>query len=99
MKKEETKVVFDTPLVFEGKEYKEITMDFEKMSGKNLIEASREARAIGLVNPSNEFCPVYLACVAAKAASVPIDLIFDLPGNEFTAVKSMVQNFLLAKAL
>ena len=92
-------IVFDAPVKFEGQEYKKVTLDFSKLSGRNLVEASKEARAIGNVFPVAEFCPVTNACVAAKAAGVPVDLILDLPANEFSAVKAVVQAFLLGKAL
>ena len=80
---------------FEGKTYTSLDLDLENLTGKQMIEAAKEAKGIGIVNPVQEFCPVFLACVAAKAAKVPVDLIESLPAKDFTVVKTTVQNFLL----
>lgn len=89
------RVDFNKPVNFEGKEYSGLDLDLEGLTGKDLVTAAKEAKAIGVINPVQEFCPVYLACVAARAAKVPVEMIESLPAKDFTEVKASVQNFLL----
>jgi hypothetical protein len=89
------KVVFTKPFEFEGKEYKEIELGLEGLNGKDLIDASKEARPMGETSPVSELSKTYLAVVAAKSAKVPVDLIVGLPGKDFSRVTLAVQNFLL----
>jgi len=81
---------------FEGKECNELTLDLEGLTGKDLVDATKEARLLGDVSTVQELSPTYLAVVAAKAAKVPVDMILSLPAKDFTAIKTAVQNFLFA---
>ncbi|MDT8901829.1 phage tail assembly protein [Anaeroselena agilis] len=83
------------PHTAEGKEYTELNLDLEKLSGRDLVNAAREARLLGDASQVPETSHTYLAVVAAKAASVNVDVILSLPAKDFTAVKSLVQDFLL----
>lgn len=89
------KIVLSKPHVFEEKEYKELTLDCESLTGRDLIAAASESRILGDVGPVPELSKTYLAVVAAKAARVPVELIQSLPAKDFTAVTLTVQNFLL----
>lgn len=89
------KIVFTKPHVFEDKEYKELALNWESLTGRDLIAASNESRALGDVNLVPELSKTYLAVVAAKAAHVPMEVIQSLPAKDFTAVTMAVQNFLL----
>lgn len=89
------KHVFKTPFTFEGKEFTEIDLDVEELTGKDLMAASKEARILGDVTPVQELSMTYLAVVAAKAAKVTIDMIQALPAKDFSKIKVVVQNFLL----
>jgi hypothetical protein len=83
------------PFTFEEKEYTEIKLDLESLTGRDLISAEAEARIIAGPSPVSELSKPYNAVVAAKAAKVPIDMILDLPAKEFTIVTMSVQDFLL----
>jgi len=89
------KIEFDKPHTFEGKEYAELQLDLDNLSGRDLISAGKEARAMGDNSPVVELSKIYHAVVAAKAARVPADLILSLPVKEFTRVTMAVQDFLL----
>ncbi|HWR07749.1 phage tail assembly protein [Sporomusa sp.] len=80
---------------FEGKEYKEIRLDLDALSGKDVIDAETEARSLGARAIMLESSKVYQAILAAKAAGVPVDLIQALPAKEFSRVTGEVQGFLL----
>ena len=88
-------VKFEKPFVFEDQEYGSLTLDVENLTGKDLLDASRETRAFGDVTPLIELSKTYYAFIAAKAAKVPIELIWALPAREFSKVTVEAQNFLL----
>lgn len=86
------------PVNFEGQDFTEIKMDLEGLTAKNLEKAEKEARTL-LGKKENMVVPEtnkkYLACVAAKAASVTSDVIFSLSAKDYTQLCLLVQNFLL----
>jgi hypothetical protein len=89
------KVILSRPYSFEGKEYTELTLDLEALTGKDMIEAEKETRILLRDNPPlAETSKAYLAVLAAKAAKVPLDLIVGLPVKDFSSVTMTVQNFL-----
>lgn len=88
-------VKLSRPVAFEGKEYAELTLDLDSVTGRDLIKAEAEARLIAGPSPVAELSKAYHAAVAAKAAKVPVDLILELPAQDFTRVTMAVQNFLL----
>lgn len=95
--KEEGKTVvrFRKVFQFEGKEYDNLEMDLDSLTGNDVINAENEARALGVRAVMLESSKEYQAIVAAKAASVTVDLIKALPAKEFSSVTGEVQAFLL----
>lgn len=91
-------IALSTTYTFEGKEYAELTFDFDSLTGRDVINAEKEARALGDNSPLPEFSKTYQAVLAAKAAKVPVDMIMSLNGKDFTRVTVLVQNFLLEEA-
>lgn len=89
------KAIFDSPITFEDKEYKELVLDFDGLSGKDMVAAEKETRLLGDNPPVLELNKTYQAVVAAKAAKVKVDLVMDLPAKEFTKVTLLAQSFLL----
>lgn len=89
------KHVFKNTVTFEGKDFTELDLDLDGLTGNDLIKASRETQVLGDVTPVQELSMTYLAVVAAKAAKVNVDMILALPAGEFAKVKMIVQNFLL----
>lgn len=83
------------PFIFEGKEYTELKLDFDALTGRDMINAEVEAKAIAGPSPVAELSKSYLAVIAAKSAKVPVDLIMALPAKDFSKVTIEVQNFLL----
>lgn len=89
------KIKLSKPHKFEDKEFKELNLDIDGLTGKDLCDASTEARLLKDTSTVQEMSPKYLAVVAAKAAKVPVDMILSLPAKDFTTIKTEVQNFLL----
>ena len=92
------KHILAKPIDYDGKRITEIIMDLEDLSVNDLERAEREAKNLRGKKESAlmpEFDKKYQACVAAKAAGVPVDLIRSLGGKDYTQVCMLVQNFLL----
>lgn len=89
------KVELSKPYSFEGKEYTKLELDFDSLTGQDVINAEKEVRALGDRSPVAEFSKTYQAVMAAKAAKVPVDLIMKLPAKDFTRITILVQDFLL----
>ena len=78
---------------FEGKTVTELDLDLEALTGRDLLDAEREANAM-LGRPSTDLDKTYQVCVAAKAAKVVPDMILAMPAKYFAKVTSAVQSFL-----
>ena len=91
------KIKLVRPVDFDGRTYMEIDLDLESLTGHDLISAERQFLANG-ANQSiavKEFSKEFQAYVAARAVSVPVELIFKLSAPDFSLVTLKVQNFFL----
>lgn len=93
----ENKYVLLRPITFEDQEVKELTLDFESLSGADLIQAEQLAARMpgyrdSFVKPMNT---LYQVCVAAQAAKVVPELIAALKAKDFAAVTLSAANFLI----
>lgn len=87
-------IKFTKPFTFEDKEYTGLILDLEALTGKHLLDASRETRALGDTTPVAELSKTYSAVVAAMAAKIPVELMLALPAKDFSRVTLEVQSFL-----
>jgi len=86
------------PITFEGEDITEIQLDLDGLSQDDLAKAERTARTMlakkeALAVPETN--KKYLSCVAATAASRPLNVIKLLGAKDYTQVCLLVQNFLL----
>lgn len=90
------KHTFEKPFNFEGKEYKELEIPLENLTGQDISAAKREWSASGNFSPvpvaDSDFC----ASVAARACKLPVEFFYSLPAKEYTKLTQAVSNFLLA---
>lgn len=90
------KHVFAKPFEFEGKEYKDITLDLESLTGHDISAVKREWTAAGNFSAipvtDSDFC----AAVAARASKLPVEFFYALPAKEYARLTQAVSNFLLA---
>ena len=79
-----------------GKEYKELNLDFDKLTGQDLIDAEENLRRSGVNIPlgAADFSRNYLAAVAAKAASLPREALLGLSAQDFTNILNQTLIFL-----
>lgn len=94
-------VKFNKPYHFEGKEYKGIKLEFDEMTGADILEAEEEFIAIktqtAAQTPLKELSKGYLAFFAARACAQPVDFIMGLDGKSFSKITRKAQSFLLAE--
>lgn len=88
------KVILSKPFSFEGKEYTELVLDLDSLTGNDMINAAKESRVIGDTSAVPEMSKTYLVVLAARAAKVPVDMLLALPGKDFSKVTIRVQDFL-----
>ena len=86
---------FSKPYTFEGKEFTEIELDLESMTGNDFVEAKKEYKIRGFENlvptTDSEFCAV----VASKLAKQPLEFFTGLPAKDYIGLTTKVMNFLL----
>lgn len=90
-----TQVVLSKPVTFDGVEYGFLSLNYDDLTGQDIINATKEAKALGDDSPVAELSKTYLAVIVAKAAKVPVDMILSLPAKDFTKATMFVQDFLL----
>lgn len=89
-----TKIKLTKAINIKGVETKELELDFEKLTGKQLIQAEREVRLKGDQTPSVFLSMNFQAAVAAKLIGIPVDDLEDLPARDFAMLTASVTNFL-----
>lgn len=83
-------------ITYDGEEIKELNLDFDSLTGQDLLNAEKEAIALNKnTAPIKEFDKGYLSIVAAKAAGISTDIMPLLGAKDFTKVTVQTQNFLL----
>jgi len=88
-------ITLKKPCMYEGKEYTSLDLDFDGLTGQDLINATNEARALGDKSVIVELSKLYQAVLAARAAKVSSDMIIALPAKDFVTVTSAAQSFLI----
>lgn len=87
---------FNKPIIFEGQEYKKITMNLEGLTGKDIKDITKDllgqGEVLGGLAESNKS---FLAEVAAKSANLPSEFMDYIPAKDFSKITIEVQNFLL----
>ena len=90
-----TTVTLTKALKVKGKDTTSISLDFEKITGNDLLKAEKEARAMGDQSPSVFLSMTFQAVIAAKLIGMPPDDILTLPAQDFRNIVFPVANFLL----
>lgn len=100
-KQEDTAEVytFARPVTFEGQTVESLTIDFDQLTGEDILACDRQYRAeLGrqsggeMVKETNK---AYQAYIVAKAAGVHVGLIRAISAKDFTKLTLQAQSFLL----
>jgi len=98
-KVDENVIVLKRPKQFDGKEYTEIHLDLESLSGEDIELAESQFITqnpqMAATVPVKEMSKGFLAIVAAKAAKVPVEMIKSLSASDYSKITMKVQVFLL----
>lgn len=73
----------------------EINLDFDALTGKDLLEAHKEAKKSGYgVEAVAALSPAFQAAVVSRATRVPVETILRMNAQDFTTATLEAQNFL-----
>lgn len=89
---------FARPVTFEGNTVESLTIDFEKLTGEDILACDRQYRAESRQSSGEmvkEMNKAYQAYIVAKAAGVHVGLIRALSAKDFTKLTLQAQSFLL----
>ena len=93
------KVVLNGEIRVNNIETNELELDFDKITGRVMVEMETKSRAMGDNTPDLTFSMKYQLMLAAKAAGVIYDDLIDLSAMDMMAVLAEVKSFLFASAL
>lgn len=83
------------PFKVKDKEVTEIELDFEKLTGKQLTDAEKEARAMGDRSPSVLVSMLYHSIIVAKIIGVPVDDVLAMNAADYKVLVSEAATFFL----
>lgn len=87
-------VVFSKPFTWCGKTYDRASLDFSKLTGRDIEAVEEELGGDVPAWPANSH--KYQKLLAAKASGIPSDVLTNLPAADYNAVTSAARYFLLA---
>lgn len=87
---------FGKPYKFQGRTYTEMTFNFEKLIGSDLVNIENEMAGLGEYALSPEISTSFLYRLAARAAGVGSDVIANMPVGEFGKIKNKSRDFLIS---
>lgn len=79
-----------------GKETDKVTLDFDGITGNDLIAAEKTLRALGDTTPTAYLSMNYHAIIAAKLMGVALDDVLEMNATDFKNITVAVAGFLLA---
>jgi hypothetical protein len=92
-------IVLSKTVQFEGREYKELFLDVDSLTGNDIEQAESQFIAqnpqIAAQTALKELSKGFQAILAAKATKVPVELIKALPAKDYSKITTKIQNFLL----
>lgn len=89
------KYTFQKPFEFEGKEYTELDIPLDGLTGSDINAAKKEWQTEGNFSPILASDPGFCASVAARACKLPIEFFHALPAKDYMKLTQEVSNFLL----
>lgn len=93
----EISIKLKKPVTVKGKPVTDITLDFDKLTGNDMIQAEKEARALGS-GEASVFCSMrYQAIIAAKVIGCPVDELLELGAADFKNITQPAASFLLGQ--
>ncbi len=87
---------FKRPFEYGGTVYQEITFDFERLSGKDMLAIDMEMQMNNEFALTAEISRTMQCKLAAKAAGIGSDVLEAMPLSDFNRITNAARNFLLS---
>ena len=92
------KIELTKPIRYKDTDIQTLDPDFESLTGHDLIDAENALRAQGQTFSAWEFSRSYLAAIAARACSIPREVIEGMNVTDFTRLTLEAAAFLGGQA-
>ena len=89
------KISLSKPYDFDGVTYTELDVDFESLTGRDVVAAKREWARLGNFSAVISTDVEFAVFLAAKAAKQPYEFFDALPAKEYCRIAREVTNFLI----
>lgn len=87
--------VFKKPFEYEGKTYTELTFNFERLSGRDMVSIETEMQMNNEYAIAPEISRSFQGKMAAKAAGIGNDVLEAMPLKDFNKITNAARSFLI----
>ena len=87
--------VFKKPFEYEGKTYTELTFNFERLSGRDMVSIETEMQMNNEYALAPEISRRFQGKMAAKAAGIGSDVLEAMPLKDFNKITNAARSFLI----
>lgn len=87
--------VFKKPFEYEGRTYTELTLDFEGLTGRDMLAIENEMQAMSQYALAPEISASFQCKMAARAAGIGSDVLEAMPLKDFNKITGAARRFLL----
>ncbi len=87
--------VFKKPFEYSGTTYTELTFDFERLTGRDMVSIETEMQMNNEYALAPEFSRNFQSKMAAKAAGIGSDVLDAMPIKDFNRITNAARDFLL----
>ena len=87
--------VFKKPFEYEGKTYTELTFNFERLSGRDMVSIETEMQMNNEYALAPEISRSFQGKMAAKAAGFGSDVLEAMPLKDFNKITNAARSFLI----
>ena len=89
------KIKLKKAINFRGEDVKEVELNFDELTGNDLIEAEKQVMTNDNIPMVTDFNKAYLVAVASRLLKIPTPELRNINAKDFAAITSEVQRFLL----
>lgn len=89
------KHVFKKPFEYAGRTYTELTFNFERLTGRDMVAIETEMQANSEYALASEISLNFQGKLAAKAAGIGSDVMEAMPLKDFNKITNAARSFLL----
>lgn len=87
--------VFKKPFEYEGQTYTELTFNFERLSGRDMVSIETEMQMANEYALAPEISRSFQGKMAAKAAGIGSDVLEAMPLKDFNKITNAARSFLI----